>query len=108
MLYVTTLSTHFIYGYMASKLISNSLQRHLLNSVKEGNTLFYDALNTFLYMVIWHQILFQTNCLQQHLFNSLKEGRKDGNALFNDAPNTFLFTVIRRQILFQTSCLQQH
>ena len=51
MLYVTTHSTHFIYGYMASKLISNSLQQHLLNSFKEGrkegNALCNDTLNTF-------------------------------------------------------------
>ena len=37
MFYLTTHSTHFIYGYMAS----------VNNKGKEGNVIFNDALNTF-------------------------------------------------------------
>ena len=40
MFYLTTHSTHFIYGYMASSGIKP-------NGRKEGNVLFNDALNTF-------------------------------------------------------------
>ena len=41
MFYLTTHSTHFIYGYMVGK------------ETQEGNVLFNDALNTFYFTVIW-------------------------------------------------------
>ena len=41
MFYLTTHSTHFIYGYMERE--------------RERNVLFNDALNTFLSTVIWRQ-----------------------------------------------------
>ena len=39
MFYLTTHTTHFIYGYMASDMVKEGR--------KEGNVLFNDALNTF-------------------------------------------------------------
>ena len=48
MFYLTTHSTHFIYGYMASYPCSN-----LFSGIRqEGNFLFNDALNTFYFTVI--------------------------------------------------------
>ena len=41
MFYLTTHSTHFIYGYMASDMVKDHSGR------KEGKVLFNDALNTF-------------------------------------------------------------
>ena len=43
MFYLTTHSTHFIYGYMASE------------GRKEGNVLFNDALKGYIFTVIWRQ-----------------------------------------------------
>ena len=63
--YLTTHSTHFIYGYMASDIYGKGPHR------KEGNILFNDALNTF-YLQLYG-----------------KGNRKEGNILFNDALNTF-------------------
>ena len=55
MFYLTTLSTHFIYGYMAGR--RNSSTVHCIGidfttycsmrGRKEGNVLFNDTLNTF-------------------------------------------------------------
>ena len=44
MFYLTTHSTHFIYGYMASDIWLRTI---LIARRKEGNVLFNDALNTF-------------------------------------------------------------
>ena len=46
MFYLTTHSTHFIYGYMASDIII-MVKDHSDSERKEGNVLFNDALNTF-------------------------------------------------------------
>ena len=56
MFYLTTHSTHFIYGYMASCIWLRTIQ--IARGRREGNVLFNDALNTFyvrLYMAshIW-------------------------------------------------------
>ena len=74
--------------------------------MKEGNVLFHDALDTFLFTVMWHwtygkgkegNVLFN-NALNTFLFTVMWHwtyGKgKEGNVLFNDALNTFLFTVI--------------
>ena len=45
MFYLTTHSTHFIYGYMVSDIWLRTTQRK--EGRKEGNVLFNDALNTF-------------------------------------------------------------
>ena len=48
---------------------------------KEGNVLFNDVLNTFLFMVMW-----------RHTYGKgpfRERERKEGNILFNDAINTF-------------------
>ena len=45
MLYLTTHSTHFIYGYMASDIVKDHSDSE--KGRKEGNALFNDALNTF-------------------------------------------------------------
>ena len=44
MFYLTTHSTHFIYGYMASDIKDHSDSERGTN---EGSVLFSDALNTF-------------------------------------------------------------
>ena len=44
MFYLTTHSTHFIFGYMASHIWLRTI---LIMRRKEGNVLFNDALNTF-------------------------------------------------------------
>ena len=46
MFYLTTHSTHFIYGYMASDIWLRTILRHILRE-RERNVLFNDALNTF-------------------------------------------------------------
>ena len=52
MFYLTTHSTHFIYGYMASDIWLRTI---LIVRERERNVLFNDALNTFYFTVIWHQ-----------------------------------------------------
>ena len=52
MFYLTTHSTHFIlrlYG------VRHMVKDHSDSERKEGNVLFNDTLNTFYFMVIWHQ-----------------------------------------------------
>ena len=68
MFYLTTHSTHFIYGYIASVFSVK---------VKEGNVLFNDTLNTF-YLRLYYYI---TSVFSVKV--------KEGNVLFNDAFNTF-------------------
>ena len=51
MFYLTMHSTHFIYSYM----VSDIWLRTILIVRKERNVLFNDALNTFLFTVIWHK-----------------------------------------------------
>ena len=63
MLYLTTHSTHFIYGYNG---VGHMVKDH--SDSERGNALFNDALNTF-YLRLY--------------------GRKEGNLLFNDTHNTF-------------------
>ena len=82
MFYLTTHSTHFIYGY------------------KEGNILFNDALNTFYFTVIWKEgnVLFNDalNTFYLRLY-----GRKEVNILFNDALNKFYLRLYgRKEILY--------
>ena len=72
MVYLTTHSTHFIYGYMASDIII-MVKDHSDSERKEGNVLFNDALNTF--------------CLRlygvRHMVNDLSDSeRKEGRNLF--------------------------
>ena len=45
MFYLTTHSTHFVYGYMAS--VTLRYQEMFIAGRKEGNVSFNDALNTF-------------------------------------------------------------
>ena len=64
MFYLTMHSTHFIYGYMEGR--------------KDGNVLFYDALNTF------HLQLYGVrHMVKGHSYSE----RKEGNVLFNDVLN---------------------
>ena len=69
--------------------------------IDEGNVLFNDTLNTFLFTVIWrvgHNMV--KNHSDSERGNLLRVdwvvGRKEGSVLFNDALDTFLFTVIWR------------
>ena len=86
--YLTTHSTHFIYGYMASGCYR-----------KEGNILFNDALNTF-YLRLYgdgvlqegrKEIFYLTTHSTHFIYGYMASGcyRKEGNILFNDALNTF-------------------
>ena len=63
MFYLTTHSTHFIYGYM------------------EGNVLFNDALNTF-----YLRLNGVRHMVKDH---SDSERERERNVLFNDTLNTF-------------------
>ena len=77
MFYLTTHSTHFIYGSMeVRKCFISQRTQHILFTVlwKEGNVLFNDALNTF-YLRFY--------------------GRKEGNVLFHDALKTFYLQFYR-------------
>ena len=47
MFYLTTHSTHFIYGYMASDIWLRTIQIERERRERERNVLFNDALNTF-------------------------------------------------------------
>ena len=60
---------------------------------KEGNVLFNDARNTFLFTVIWkkEEVFYLTTHSTHFIYGYMEEGR---SVLFNDALNTFLFTVI--------------
>ena len=61
MFYLTTHSTHFIYGYMGKRERNFYLTTHSTHFIygymgeTEGNVLFNDTLNTFYFKVIWHQ-----------------------------------------------------
>ena len=67
MFYLTTHSTHFIYGYMASDIWLRTI---LIVRRKEGNVLFNDALNTF-----YLQLYGVRHMVKDHS-DSEKEGRK--------------------------------
>ena len=47
MFYLTTHSTHFIYGYMASNIWLRTILIVRKEKERKGNVLFNDALNTF-------------------------------------------------------------
>ena len=47
MFYLTTHSTHFVYGYMASDIWLRTILIVRKEGRKEGNVLFDNALNTF-------------------------------------------------------------
>ena len=47
MFYLTTYSTHFIYGHMEGNLLFKTHSTHFIYGYMEGNVLFNDALNTF-------------------------------------------------------------
>ena len=66
MCYLVTHSTHHSYMYILSYLLNNNtistflinghiITRNYFQLRKEGNILFNDALNTFLFTVIWYQ-----------------------------------------------------
>ena len=91
MFYLMTHSTHF---YLRLHGVRHFYLR--LYGRKEGNVFFNDALNTFLFTVIWKEgnVLFN-NALKTFLFTVIwKEGRK---CLFNNTLNTFLVTVIWKE-----------
>ena len=76
MFYLTTHSTHFIYGYMASDI----WLRTILIVRRERNVLFNDALNTF-YLRLYGV---------RHMVKDHSDSEKrERNVLFNDALNTF-------------------
>ena len=91
MFYLTTHSTHFIYGYMTLDIWYR----------KEGNVLFNDALNTF-YLRLYDvrhmvqegrkEMFYLTTHSTHFIYGYMTLDiwyRKEGNVLFNDALNTF-------------------
>ena len=67
MFYLTTHSTHFIYGYMASDIWLRTI---LIVRRKERNVLFNDALNTF------YLRLYGVRHMVKDHSDSEKEGKK--------------------------------
>ena len=72
MFYLTTHSTHFIYGYMEGR--------------KEGNVLFNDTLNTFyLWLYGWKEgrkEMFYLTMHSTHFIYGYMDGRKEGRKCF--------------------------
>ena len=63
MFYLTTHSTHFIYGYMEGR--------------KEGNVLFNDTLNTFYLRLYGRKEMFYLTTHSTHFIYGYMEGRKE-------------------------------
>ena len=70
MFYLTTHSTHLIYGYMASDIII-MVKDHSDSERKEGNVVFNDALNTF-----YLRLYGVRHMVKDHSDSERKEGRK--------------------------------
>ena len=84
MFYLTTHSTHFIYGYMG---------------VRERNVLFIDALNTF-YLWLYgrereREMFYLTTHSTHFIYGYM--GERERNVLFNDALNTFYLRLYGRE-----------
>ena len=64
MFYLTTHSTHFIYGYKASTVPTGSIRE--VEGRKEGNVLFNDAHNTFYLRLygVGHMVNIMVSCTQ--------------------------------------------
>ena len=78
MFYLTTHSTHFIYGYMASDhyyVLQNRSWFHKRNGHPEGRS------STIKRPLMMRMVVGSISL----------DGRKEGNVLFNDALNTFYF-----------------
>ena len=69
MFYLTTHSTHFIYGYMGSGIWLRTTQ--IVRGRKEGDVLFNDALNTF-----YLRLYGVRHMVKDHSDSERKEGRK--------------------------------
>ena len=82
MFYLTTHSTHFIYGYISSDIWLRTILRHILRE-RERNVLFNDALNTF-----YLRLYGVRHMVKDHSKTHFKRER-ERNVLFNDALNTF-------------------
>ena len=76
MFYLTTHSTHFIYGYMASDLWLRTI---LIVRERARNVLFNDALNSF------HLRLYGI----RHMVKDHSYSERERNVSFNDTLNTF-------------------
>ena len=85
MFYLTTHSTHFIYGYMASDI----WLRTILIVRKETRCRHIG----YSYRLTARVLLYAPSLRQDNTYHGLCyiniEGRKEGNVLFNDALNTF-------------------
>ena len=80
MFYLTTHSTHFIYGYMASDIWLRTIP--IVRKERERNVLFNDALNTF-----YLRLYGVRHMVKDH--SDSEKGEREINVLFNDALNTF-------------------
>ena len=82
MFYLTTHSTHFIYGYMVSDLWLRTIL--IVRKGRERNVLFNDALNTF---YLWLYGI-------RHMVKDHSDSEKgERNFLFKDALNTFYLVI---------------
>ena len=114
MFYLTTHSTHFTYGYMASDMVKDHSDSE---KERERNVLFNDALNTFYSTVIWRQTWLRTilivrkreremfyltthsthftyDYMASDMVKDHSDSERERNVLFNDTLNTFYLTVI--------------
>ena len=92
MFYLTTHSTHFIYGYMASDIWLRTIL--IVRNERERNVLFNDALNTF-----YLRLYGVRHMVKNH---SESEKEREKNVLFNDALNTFYLRYMASDIWLRT------
>ena len=94
MFYLTTHSTHFIYGYMTSDIWLRTIL-----IARERNVLFNDALNTF-----YVRLYGVRHMVKDH--SDSEKGERERNVLFNDALNTFYVRLydVRRMVKSHSDC----
>ena len=82
MFYLTTHSTHFIYGYMASDIWLRTILIVRKEGERERNVLFNTALNTF-----YLRLYGVKHMVKDH--SDSEKGERERNVLFDNALNTF-------------------
>ena len=115
MFYLTTHSTHFIYGYMASDIWLRTILivrketrcRHIGYSYRlTARVLLYAPShrqdNTY------HGLCYTSRGALAGTRNSSMCGRKEGNVLFNDALNTFYLRLYGRKEIFYLKTHSTH
>ena len=117
--YLTTHSTHFTYGYMASDMVKDhsdsereremfylmTHSSHFIYGYMEGNVLFNNALNTFYLRLYGRKEMFYLTTHSTHFTSVIW---KEGNVLFNDALNTFYLRLYGRKEMFYLTTHSTH